>query len=215
MLLALSGLSLAGCASHNSFNSSEAGVGKDLQIASAARAQLPSLDTSEAGKFSKRGENDLGVEQVSAEVMQADAAAFQSLDTTDRISSLPVGVDARLLGRWVIRVRGEEKANRLSKLSALAHGLMEGEKSESRSDCLVQFASEPVEGGYKADGAAACPTMLFMLESWRPYGDKVILKNHMGDEILRLGSRSGDLWVGVDDKGQTYVMERESAKGAG
>lgn len=204
----LIGLLLAGCASSGSLGTSDANRSVAVPVSSVDQSSLPPLDNSEAGKFSQSDDGSLVVAQAASELVEEEAAAYQSSEQANQISNRVVSANSKMLGSWVVQSRSAKTSDRLSKLTAMANRLFDHSESPRSQICQVQFGSDPVEGGYKADGAASCPTMLFMLESWRPYGDKVILKNHMGDEIMRLTSRSGDLWVGVDEKGQTFTLER-------
>ncbi len=199
---------VAGCASRGPGGTSNVDSALAVPVSSVSQSALPPLESSDADKFSQSDDGALVVAEAASEQVEEEAAAYQSAEFSNQISSSAVAVNSKMLGSWVVQSRGAEKADRLSKLTALANRLFDHSESAPSQVCQVQFGSDPVEGGYKADGAASCPTMLFMLESWRPYGDKVILKNHMGDEILRLSSRSGDLWVGVDEQGQTFTLER-------
>ncbi|HAT84781.1 MAG TPA: hypothetical protein DCS30_01685 [Rhizobiales bacterium] len=204
----LTSLLLAGCASSGSLGTSDANRSIAVPVSSVDQSSLPPLDNSEAGKFSQSDDGSLVVTQAASELVEEEAAAYQSSEQANQISNRVVSANSKMLGSWVVQSRSAKTSDRLSKLTAMANRLFDHSESARSQICQVQFGSDPVEGGYKADGAASCPTMLFMLESWRPYGDKVILKNHMGDEIMRLTSRSGDLWVGVDEKGQTFTLKR-------
>lgn len=204
----LASLLVAGCASRGPVGASDIDSSAAVPVSSVSQTALPPLDSSEVDKFSQSDDGTLAVAEAASEQVEEEAAAYQSAEFSNQISNNTLAVNSKMLGSWVVQSRGAEKADRLSKLTALANRLFDHSESAPSQVCQVQFGSDPVEGGYKADGAASCPTMLFMLESWRPYGDKVILKNHMGDEILRLTSRSGEMWVGVDDEGQTFTLER-------
>lgn len=208
-LWVLVGLFATGCASRSPVGSAEPDFDpSSVAVASVKHSALPPLDSSEAGKFSQKNDESLIVATEASEQLEADAAAFQSLETGPRIGNQVVGANAKILGQWVVRTRAQEKVDKLSKLTALASRLFDHPETRQNQICQIQLGEESVEGGYKADGAAACPTKLFMLESWRPYGEKVILRNHMGDEIVRLSSRSSKMWVGIDEQGETYVLER-------
>ncbi|MCV6576591.1 MAG: protease inhibitor Inh/omp19 family protein [Cohaesibacter sp.] len=225
LLGVLAGLLVSGCASHDGSLSSSSdqvsGVASSSLVTQVALPPLEpdhetGLDSRPSDKFSQSEMMDLVVAQDGSQADQPHLEAYRSAEPVNRLSAQAVGVNGQMLGSWIVRSRHEEKMDRLSKLSAMARRLFDHSGSGKPRICEIELGSDPVEGGYKAQGSASCPTMLFMLDSWRPFGDKVILRNHMGDEILRLTSRAGDssatrLWVGVDEQGQSFVFERALA----
>lgn len=74
--------------------------------------------------------------------------------------------------------------------------------------CSVDLQAIPSDHGFRAIGSRACPTNLFMLDSWVPFDDRLVLRDHMGDEIVSLSGRGPGLWVGVHKDGTTFVLRR-------
>ena len=101
------------------------------------------------------------------------------------------------LGPWILKEsRGESRLKKLGGYLGLGQ------------ECKLLLEAASSDFGHKASGSSECPTGFFMLDSWSTYSGKIVLRDHMGDEILQLTSRGTGLWVGVDKKGATYIMEK-------
>lgn len=74
--------------------------------------------------------------------------------------------------------------------------------------CVIDLEAIPSDHGLRAKGSRACPTNLFMLDSWVPFEKNLVLRDHMGDEIIKLSARGPGLWVGVHKDGTTFVLRR-------
>ena len=133
-----------------------------------------------------------GPESVVADIQSAYASvdANQPLVTTERSSLKP------FVGRWVVDMsRSRERVtNAVSGVPA--------------TPCEIVLEDSSSGSGFKATGTPSCPTSLFMLDSWVAFDNRLVLRDYMGEEIVRLQSRNTGIWVGVNKEGRTLVLNK-------
>lgn len=206
-------LALGGCAVSGGTDLGKSNV-KSTQVASTIPLEasaLPPLDAPEeidqaspkaTEKFAQDNDQILAVaspedafEAKSSEIQQAYAKAVgeQSAITTEKTSLKP------FVGRWVLVPKGRKAKAKVQQIGALL-GLTER--------CELVLEEQSSGSGYKAHGNSSCPTSLFMLDSWAALGEQLVLRDHMGDEIVKLRSRGTDMWIGVDQRGETLVLSK-------
>ncbi len=118
-------------------------------------------------------------------------AANQAAITTNRTDLKP------FVGRWLlVKPAARSKMEQIGSYLGLA----------DRCEVVLEDAGENLD--HKAKGSSACPTGLFMLDSWTAFEGRLVLKDHMGDEIVSLKSRGTGTWVGVGRDGETLVLEK-------
>ncbi|PLW76392.1 hypothetical protein C0081_16060 [Cohaesibacter celericrescens] len=167
-------------------------------VASARDASLESDSMPE--KFSQSDQKMLAVEapdesaeDIRAEIQQAYANEVlnRPVISTERSSLKP------FVGRWTLATTStRSKVKQVGTLLGIS----------DRCELVLEDVS--VEYGYKASGASACPTSLFMLDSWVAYNSRLVLRDHMGDEIVKLTSRGSNVWVGVNKDGNTVILNK-------
>lgn len=138
---------------------------------------------------------DAAFEDKSTEIEQAYAEAVgeQTQITTKQTSLKP------FVGRWVLVPGARKTKAKVQKIGAYL-GLTE--------QCELVLEEGTSGSGHKAYGNSSCPTSLFMLDSWLALGDQLVLRDHMGDDIVKLRSRGTDKWIGVDKRGETLVLSK-------
>ncbi len=165
-------------------------------------AEATPTETAKAEKFNQRDDQILSIasadeafEDKSSEIQQAyaDAIGDQAQITTERTSLKP------FVGRWTL-VPGARKA----KAQVQQIGALFGKAEQ----CELVLEDGTSGSGFKAYGNSSCPTSLFMLDSWVAFGNKLVLRDHMGDDIVSLHSRGTDKWIGVDQRGETLVLTK-------
>ncbi len=207
MIMPVVALVLGGCAvssgglSSNHTSAQQAArtpVGGPIALPADERADLAMAASTD--KFSKPNEETLGVAEpeaafdaVDAEFRQAYAEASQNF--------IPAGTTHAELkpfvGRWKLQPKGSRE--KLRQLGA-SLGLSQS----------CELVLEDTRGGYgyKASGSSACPTNLFMLDSWVAFDDRLVLRDHMGDDIVKLRSDGNGVWVGVNKQGNMLVLKK-------
>nr|WP_321980934.1 AprI/Inh family metalloprotease inhibitor [uncultured Cohaesibacter sp.] len=207
MTISLFALALGGCAVSSGGLSS--GQSRPLQTSDAVggdwvvSAPDQSADlalAAAADKFSKPNEEALGADEpgaafdaVDAEFRQAYAEASQDF--------VPKGTTHAELKPFVGRWKLQPKSSR-EKLRQIGSSLG---LSES---CELVLEDARRDYGYKASGNSACPTSLFMLDSWVAFDDRLVLRDHMGDDIVKLRSDGRGVWVGVNKEGNMLVLKK-------
>nr|WP_321442912.1 AprI/Inh family metalloprotease inhibitor [uncultured Cohaesibacter sp.] len=165
-------------------------------------AEATPTQTAKAEKFNQRDDQiltiasaDSAFEDKSSEIQQAyaDAVGDQAQITTERTSLKP------FVGRWTLDSGARKAKAKVQQIGALFG------KTEQ---CELVLEDSTSGSGFKAYGNSSCPTSLFMLDSWTAFGKKLVLRDHMGDEIVSLRSRGTDKWIGVDQRGETLVLTK-------
>lgn len=182
---------LAGC--------SVTGMTEDTQTASApsdlVRAGLPPVASSSSEKFARDDRSVLGVaDAATPTAAQSGSDVAQAFIDSGLPSAILETKNETLkpfVGRWSVN-----NPNVKSGGSLAAQG------------CMLVLEPVGADHGYRATGTSVCPTGLFMLDSWVPFGDRLVLRDYMGDEILKLSSRGPGMWVGVHKDGTTFVLHR-------
>ena len=163
-------------------------------------AEATPTQTAKVEKFNQRDDQiltiasaDSAFEDKSSEIQQAyaDAVGDQAQITTERTRLKP------FVGRWTL-----EPGARKAKVQQI--GALFGKTEQ----CELVLEDGTSGSGFKAYGNSSCPTSLFMLDSWVAFGNKLVLRDHMGDEIVSLRSRGTDKWIGVDQRGETLVLTK-------
>lgn len=205
-VVVLSAFALGGCAvSGGDLGPAVDRTQSTIPLDMAALPPLPESDAdlaakAKAEKFSKQDDAVLAVaepgdafEAASSEMQQAYANAVgdQPAVTTAKASLKP------FVGRWLLVPKGRKA--KMQKIGAML-GLTE--------KCELVLEDQSAGSGFKAQGSSSCPTSLFMLDSWVALGDQLVLRDHMGDEIVKLRSRESDVWVGVNKQGETLVLNK-------
>lgn len=220
--LLLGALALTGCAVSGGADLGKGGA-RDLRTASAIPmdpSQLPPIvdpaqaagvdpasdvekrDLAGAEKFSKGKDQILAMTSADAafeaktnQIQQAYAEAVgeQAQITTERTRLKP------FVGRWRVVPAAHKAKAKMQQIGSFL-GLSE--------QCELVLEEGSSDAGHKAYGNSSCPTSLFMLDSWVALGDQLILRDHMGDDIVKLRSRGTDRWIGVDLRGETLVLSK-------
>ncbi|WP_321447980.1 AprI/Inh family metalloprotease inhibitor [uncultured Cohaesibacter sp.] len=206
MTISLFALALGGCAvSSGGLSSSQSSPQQTASKVDRGPVAMPDQSAdlalaSAADKFSKPNEGSLGVAEpgaafdaVDAEFRQAYAEASQNF--------VPAGTTHAELKPYVGRWKLQPKNSR-EKLRQLGSSLG---LSES---CELVLEDARRDYGYKASGNSACPTSLFMLDSWVAFDDRLVLRDHMGDDIVKLRSDGRGVWVGVNKEGNMLVLKK-------
>ena len=198
-------LALGGCAISGNLDSARIDK-RPTPIQSVALPPLPGSDDLSSGpvatsdKFTQSDQKMLVVDapdaqsdEIRSDIQQAyaDAAFNQPVISTERGSLKP------FVGRWTLAAT--DTKSKIKKIGSFL-GVTEA--------CELVLEDESVEYGFKASGNSACPTNLFMLDSWVAYNNRLVLKDHMGDEIVKLTSRDTGIWVGVNKDGNTLILNK-------
>ncbi|MCT4656204.1 MAG: protease inhibitor Inh/omp19 family protein [Cohaesibacter sp.] len=203
----LASLVLSGCSLGGVMDDSVVQTGQNAgSLSPVMQAALPPIDESAAEKFSQKaskGPQELTIADKDLEDLGSESQAFASQGAITQVSMQSGAVNQKLLGQWELRTR---RVNPAADLVRRASAKLFNHKGDEA--CLLNLEKDLTEGGFKASGVPSCPTAFFMLESWRYGNGKLVLKNHMGDEIVSMTNRDGALWVGVDGKGETFLMEK-------
>nr|WP_319486734.1 AprI/Inh family metalloprotease inhibitor [uncultured Cohaesibacter sp.] len=211
MIMSVCSLMLGGCAV------SGAGLGsssaqKQPVLAESTLPSLPQIEPSNdlalaaaSDKFSKSDQQTLvagdearSFDAVEAEFRQAYAEANKhSVAVSTEHASLKPYV-----GRWQLQAKGLRGGARdgVAQQVAANSGFAEA--------CEVVLEDQPGGYGYRATGTSACPTSLFMLDSWVAFDDRIVLRDHMGDDIIKLRSDGRGVWAGVNKEGDTLVLKK-------
>ena len=168
---------------------------KNTEVSGAASVATSEKFSSEDSQILAIASADEAFEAKSSEIQQAYANAVgeHGQITTQKSGLKP------FVGRWTLVPKGHAAKAKMQKIGAFL-GLTE--------QCELVLEEQGTRSGYKAYGNSSCPTSLFMLDSWVPLGDVLVLRDHMGDEIVKLRSRGDDMWVGVDQRGETLVLNK-------
>ncbi len=184
-VLALSSL-LAGC--------SAAGLMEESKVAPTApvvsSAALPVIASSSSQKFANSDRAALNVAEKASESGSDIAQAFIDSGLSNAIVETKNTTLKPFVGRWSLNNPNAKN------------------KQAAQQACTLVLEPIGADHGYRATGNSVCPTSLFMLDSWVPYGDRLVLRDYMGDEILKLSSRGPGMWVGVHKDGTTFVLHR-------
>ena len=151
-------------------------------------------------KFAQSDQMMMTVEEANREeaVLKSEIEqAYAAFDTNLPVVSTKRADLKPYVGRWQLKPSGARA--KMQKLGSY-FGMSEG--------CELVLEDESAGVGYKASGNSACPTSLFMLESWVAFDNRLVLRDHMGDEIVQLTSRGEGLWVGVGKDGNMLVLNK-------
>lgn len=200
---AMMALVLGGCAVSGGLDQS-----KDTQPV-VSRAELPSLpaivepadEVASSGKFQHSETEAVKVvaKTDGPEEIEANKVAYAAATQVEQPAITTTHADLKpFVGRWTL--------NKPPKVKAA--GTIGTTAAPSDACVLVLEAAEEGATGHKAKGNSSCPTGLFMLDSWAAFEGRLVLKDHMGDEIVQLRSGEAGIWVGVSRDGTTYVFEK-------
>nr|WP_321461456.1 AprI/Inh family metalloprotease inhibitor [uncultured Cohaesibacter sp.] len=210
MIMSVCAMALGGCAvSPGGFSTggsvAESGMAPSpaspVVLASKPASDLP-LAKDASGKFAKSDAQSLVVDETEdtaqgtdAEFQQAYAEALEDFAPirTEHVDLQPY------VGRWQLNAKGAGEAARAQQIEAY---------SRASDACEVVLEDIRAGYGYKATGNASCPTSLFMLDSWVPFDGRIVLRDHMGDEIVKLRSDGEGVWVGVNNEGNMLVLKK-------
>nr|WP_321455340.1 AprI/Inh family metalloprotease inhibitor [uncultured Cohaesibacter sp.] len=200
-LAALGGCAVSGGAfSSGQTNSTPQVISSDLSRQPASGGIAMASGSAVPDKFSQSDELSLAVNDAGGpfgatetKFQQAYGASAGDLETitTQRTSLKP------FVGRWRMEAKNtRDKVKRIGSYLGLSDS--------------CELVLEDVRGGYgyKASGNTACPTSLFMLDSWVAFDDQLVLRDHMGDDIVQLRSNGRNVWVGVNKEGNMLVLKK-------
>lgn len=182
---------LGGCSVSGVFDQGVSDVADSVISRSAESAIASSSE-----KFTQSGDQLLAVEAGEA-IGNADGAQQAYIDGTSSQANVALAqADLKpFVGRWAM-------SNPNARIRSGGLAQVEPEF------CMVDLEAFPSDHGFRAKGSRACPTNLFMLDSWAPFDGRLVLRDHMGDEIVSLSARGQELWVGVHKDGTTFVLRR-------
>ena len=163
-----------------------------------SQTALPPIASSSSDKFSQNDQQSITVAENGASQQVIGGATSQAYaDATLSGQSIETQKAALkpFVGQWSLN-----DPNARVRSGGLA-------QAEPQS-CMINLESVQSNHGYRATGSSACPTNLFMLDSWVPFDGALVLRDHMGDKIIQLSSRGPDLWVGVHEDGTTFLLRR-------
>ena len=157
-------------------------------------------DAAQEGYSDKFSQSDHVALGISGASLQDDVSGSVNAFAGDGLPSQVIKTQNAALkpfvGRWRLEVAGNKSAgssNAYPGDSSVCHVVLEGAR---------------VDYGFKASGSSACPTSLFMLDSWVPYENRLVLRDHMGDEIMKATSRAPGMWIGTSAQGTTYILRK-------
>ncbi|WP_316861926.1 AprI/Inh family metalloprotease inhibitor [uncultured Cohaesibacter sp.] len=135
--------------------------------------------------------------EISAELgVQAEQAYLQGQGEHLQISTQNADLKP-YVGRWTLQASdARSKVKRIGSYLGLSNR------------CELTLEETHSEYGFKATGNSACPTSLFMLDSWVAFDGRLVLRDHMGDEIIKLRSDGRNIWVGVSKEGKTLTLKK-------
>jgi hypothetical protein len=210
MIISVCSLMLGGCAV------SGAGLGgsnaqRQPGLAESTLPPVPQIEPSNdlalasaSDKFSKSDQQTL-VAGDQARSFDAVDVEFRQAYTEATKRSVSLGTEHVSLrpyvGRWQLQAKGlRSGADGSARQAGVTSGLA--------AACEVVLEDQPGGYGYRATGTSACPTSLFMLDSWVAFDDRIVLRDHMGDDIVKLRSDGRGVWAGVNKEGDTLVLKK-------
>ena len=170
-----------------------------IDVSADASTHMPAADGTEISeKFSQSETESLSVTELASGTGDGDSRQAYFDQSVDKAVISAQSASLRpFVGRWVLD--NPRQRSNVEKIGAFLG---------FDDQCEITLEEARASNGYKASGTSACPTSLFLLDSWVPFENQLVLRDHMGDEIVKLKSRGSDVWIGVNKAGETLVLNK-------